>query len=125
MQAVTYGGNLASVSSDDENAKLVALGDGLPARAWFGLMDQANEGGYVWSDGRPFCYENWDNGEPNNLGGGEDCVELFAGTDFPPGDLQRGKWNDLPCSQATERAAFYTIPVGVTVPGDFSCVPAY
>ena len=47
-------------------------------------------GGFVWSDGRPYGYMNWEEGEPSDEDGslGEDCVEMYS---------TNGKWNDIPC----------------------------
>lgn len=47
--------------------------------------------GYHWSDGSPVSHTNWGDGEPNDHGGRENCVELVTttnGTSF---------WNDLTC----------------------------
>ena len=58
-------------------------------RYWIGLNDRRNESQFVWSDGTPYnasVYSNWRQGEPNDGGGAEDCVELF-----------RTSWNDNEC----------------------------
>lgn len=57
---------------------------------WIGLDDQVTEGTYVWADGSPFSYSNWNSGEPSNSGGGagEDCVHTY----------RNGLWNDVPCN---------------------------
>ena len=38
--------------------------------------------------GETVVYENWNLGEPNDWGSGEDCTELGN---------NEGKWNDIPC----------------------------
>ncbi|KAH1176206.1 hypothetical protein KIL84_020940 [Mauremys mutica] len=54
---------------------------------WIGLHDVSNEGTFIWVDDSSVSYSNWDRGEPNNFGSGEDCVMM----------LKDGKWNDAPC----------------------------
>jgi hypothetical protein len=34
--------------------------------------------GFIWSDGSPVNFVNWNSGEPNNVNGGENCVEMFG-----------------------------------------------
>lgn len=44
--------------------------------------------GYVWTDGSAVQGTLWNNGEPNNWGGKENCVEW---------NKDNGKWNDKDC----------------------------
>jgi len=46
-------------------------------------------GDFLWADGTPLTFSNWGVGEPNNIGGEENCVEVW-----PNGD-----WNDVPCHE--------------------------
>ncbi|XP_074977645.1 C-type lectin domain family 4 member G isoform X2 [Caretta caretta] len=55
---------------------------------WIGLHDVSNEGTFIWVDDSSVSYSNWDRGEPNNFGSGEDCVMM----------LKDGKWNDAACT---------------------------
>ena len=49
-----------------------------------------NEGAYQWTDGTNITVKtNWQNREPNNLDGIEDCVEV----------RKDGKWNDQSCAK--------------------------
>ena len=57
---------------------------------WIGLFRRHDGSSWAWSDGTPVDYTNWRDGEPNDSGGGEDCVLLV------PRD--EGKWNDGACS---------------------------
>ena len=58
---------------------------------WTGLNDRAEEGSWILhSSGMPAVYFNWIPGEPNNVGGSEDCAKLY-----------HGKWNDWKCSGFT------------------------
>ena len=54
-------------------------------RATFGLTDVDREGTFIHVTGEKVAYTNWNAGEPNNSGGGEDFVQFAAG----------GKWNDI------------------------------
>ena len=57
-------------------------------RFWIGIHDITNEGNFTYdSDGQKISYKNWFPNEPNNIGSGEDCVEIMG-----------GNWNDLPCN---------------------------
>ena len=55
-----------------------------------GLTDQEEEGNFIWSDNTPFDYIAWEEDEPNNAGGNENCVHIRI-----PETLA---WNDVPCS---------------------------
>ncbi|XP_072234626.1 macrophage mannose receptor 1 [Leuresthes tenuis] len=43
---------------------------------WTGLRLQGPNEGFVWSDGSPYDFENFDYGEPNNHNDNEHCVEV-------------------------------------------------
>ena len=45
------------------------------------------EGRMVWADGTRADFSNWNRGEPNDSGPGEDCVEIQPA----------GTWNDQAC----------------------------
>ncbi|XP_042348174.1 galactose-specific lectin nattectin-like [Plectropomus leopardus] len=90
----TIGGNLASLESDDVYK---ALREGIfrvsaaHTNTWVGGYDSSHEGIWLWSDGRKFDFKGWADGEPNNSGGGENCMEInFKGKDFV---------NDIKCNQ--------------------------
>ena len=53
-----------------------------------GLNDIAAEGTWQYATGGNLVYTNWDNGQPDNYKGVEDCGETWTGT----------TWNDGPCS---------------------------
>ena len=85
LNAVSNGGYMASINDAIDNQfisdYLAANGGG---RAWIGLNDVAVENNFVWQNGDPVTYTNWNVGEPNNSFPGEDYVEIFAS----------GLWND-------------------------------
>ncbi|MCA9514038.1 MAG: C-type lectin domain-containing protein [Myxococcales bacterium] len=58
---------------------------------WIGLNDRETEGRFVWSDGTAVGFTGWSNGEPNDAGGNEDCVQLTP--------WSGGLWNDLDCGR--------------------------
>jgi hypothetical protein len=84
------GFNLVTIGDAAENAFVDAQAAGAH---WIGGTDAnapdmySTEGVFVWQDGAPFTYTNWNAGEPNDSGG-EDCAELLDG----------GAWNDASCT---------------------------
>ena len=80
---------LATVQSAAQNAALITAAAG--NRVWIGGTDAASEGAWVWSaSNTPLSYINWDAGEPNNYGRGEDCMQV----------IENGKWNDRKCGNS-------------------------
>ncbi|KAI3376176.1 hypothetical protein L3Q82_016700, partial [Scortum barcoo] len=63
------GGNLASVHSFIEHHVIqgVILGSThLYPLTWLGGFDATQEGTWFWSDGKPFTFNYWDQGQPDN-----------------------------------------------------------
>ncbi|KAH0617473.1 hypothetical protein JD844_015753 [Phrynosoma platyrhinos] len=57
-------------------------------RVFIGLSDLEKEGQFMYADHTPLQnYSNWKDGEPQDVTGEEDCVEM----------LSTGKWNDTEC----------------------------
>ncbi|KFO35199.1 collectin-10 [Fukomys damarensis] len=57
-------------------------------RVFIGVNDLEKQGQYVFSDHTPLQnYSNWQEGEPSDPFGHEDCVEM----------LSSGRWNDTEC----------------------------
>ena len=56
---------------------------------WIGGIDVEEEGTCKWADCFPWNYTLWGHGEPNNLGGDEDCLEQINDS--------AGRWNDDDC----------------------------
>jgi hypothetical protein len=83
------GGSLVTIDDAAENALVLALAQEAGQSPWLGGSDGQLEGTWVWADGAALVYDNWHPGEPNDVGNGEDCLELRAD----------GAWNDAPCSR--------------------------
>lgn len=57
---------------------------------YIGGRDAGHESRWVWEDSqRTATYTNWNAGEPNNAGAGEDVAEFLG---------SQGTWNDMPDS---------------------------
>jgi hypothetical protein len=93
--AVTLGGNLATVNGMAENNFITGTW-GLNRDLWIGLTDPvagdgngaAHAANFVWADGDPSAYRNWQVGEPNTVNGNYAYIwatSLVAG----------GVWNDI------------------------------
>jgi len=83
----TLGSKLAVLNSQDEHQFLVTK---VVNQAWIGLHRDPNDTSrWLWVDGSYAIYTNWNDGEPNNSGGREDCVGLVR---------PQWKWNDENCN---------------------------
>ena len=74
---------MATVTTPEESTFVTGRAT---APAWLGGTDAALDGTYTWDTGESFVYSAWAPGEPNNVGGDEDCLEL-----------RTGSWNDQSC----------------------------
>ncbi|XP_061551874.1 ladderlectin-like [Phycodurus eques] len=87
-------GNLVSITSLKEHALVVELireGAGSVVDTWIGSHDAIEEDDFVWTSGEVFKFTNFGPGQPNNIGGDEDCVEIEADDSL---------WDDDECSDA-------------------------
>ena len=56
---------------------------------WLGGTDATSEGTWTWSDGALFSFTGWASGQPDDLGGDQDCLLTnFHGA---------GAWDDQAC----------------------------
>ena len=56
---------------------------------WIGINDKNNEGSPEYSsDHSPLEWSNWENGQPDNWQGNEDCMIMY---------VSNGKWGDVKC----------------------------
>lgn len=88
--------NLASISSQQDQdfiTSLIKENYGLVYEQywgmWIGLNDITSEKSFVWSDGSPVAYFNWNAGEPNDDKDDEDCGMVWPKMGF--------QWNDSSC----------------------------
>ncbi|MDR1834915.1 MAG: C-type lectin domain-containing protein [Fusobacteriaceae bacterium] len=73
----SLGGHLATITSAEEQEYIInLLPQDLREGYWIGLHDRNVEGRWEWVTGEPLLYTNWNDGEPNDDGNGEDIVEL-------------------------------------------------
>ncbi|MEM8553973.1 MAG: lectin-like protein [Pseudomonadota bacterium] len=99
--ADSIGANLASINSVEENqyiGRIITPGD----TYWVGGFQEAGaaepDGGWSWSDGSEFTFENWDPAQPDNALGVENNIQIG----FTP-NVNGPIWNDL--SGSTELTA--------------------
>ncbi len=88
---IANGGRLAELASPEENEAFAAALSPAVSRLYIGLSDADREGSFRWRSGAPLLFTAFLPNEPNDAGGGEDCVEIV---------VDRGGWNDVPCSLA-------------------------
>eukprot|EP01084_Bolivina_argentea_P269373 457786_1 len=87
--------NLASIHSNSQFMEAASTCTNTE-NCWIGLY--RHEGIFIWDDSTPWDFGTniskydpyvWNNGEPNDSGGAEDCVELL---------IPQTRWNDQACS---------------------------
>jgi hypothetical protein len=88
-EAKERGGHLVVIDSAEENAWLVKTFGDEPY--WIGLVQSANasepRGGWHWVGDIPSYYFNWENGQPDNYSGRDNCGFLLQGSG--------GRWHDV------------------------------
>ena len=77
-------GDLAAIPDVDTNDFLLTLIE--DSYAWIGGFINESSSTWMWSDGTPWQYEDWFDGQPNNGGG----VQTHVAMNFE----SSGQWND-------------------------------
>ena len=83
-----YNSDLVGIENAEEDVFIQHLHYGRPS--WIGLNDQANEGVYLWTDGRPISYTHWSPEVSSTYSEDDDCVET-AGRDL------KYHWQPITC----------------------------
>ncbi len=81
------GGYLVSINSAAENSFISSFTGA--TEVLIGLTDEVAEGSFVWMNGDPVTYTNWNPGEPNNAGNEDYTVKTSS-----------GGWNDVSTSSS-------------------------
>jgi lectin-like protein/uncharacterized protein DUF922 len=111
------GGHLATISSAEEDAFIIALIANNPdfwfvdgfnngLGPWIGGFQPGGStepaGGWTWVTGEPWAYTNWASGEPNNCCGGQDRLRYFKANNTLP-----VRWDDCESSNPTAHRRGY------------------
>lgn len=80
------GHHLVWIESEPERVFVAQLANG---EIWLGASDLQTEGVFKWTSGAPFSFSLFAGGEPNNLGGSENCLQTYIGNE----------WNDTNCEE--------------------------
>jgi hypothetical protein len=111
------GGEVVAIAKTMEFTVTNADGsDGHNAKygCWIGFQDLGSEGGFAWYDGASVDYADWAVGEPNDVNGGEDAVEM----DFRQRLTRFGEWNDATMDQGYEEFPLCETSIPAPVPGE-------
>ena len=104
-QAISMGGNLASISNAVENNKVKEVSTGV--NVWLGAVRKGcgNDTGadhWYWSNGEKWSYTNWMKNQPDNYQKSENRVHMTP--------ISHGQqWNDI--SEDHQFSAVYELPI--------------
>ncbi|KAK6754705.1 hypothetical protein RB195_013596 [Necator americanus] len=99
---VHYGGHLVSIHSQAENDFVHSMTYPLTSHSynemvWLGgrRASPPFDNQWTWTDGSPFDYTNWDDGEPDYYQAIEKCLQLLF--DQKNSGRKEKRWNDIRC----------------------------
>ena len=88
--------DLATVNNMDDKSSLDNMLAGHVTNSWIGLQ-KGGTSRWMWSDGSGIPqFTKWNDGEPNNFGGNEECAEMS----------ETGSWNDIPCEEIKDLVCY-------------------
>jgi hypothetical protein len=85
QQAMAMGGDLATITSSQENAVVFSTVAGLPGNVSIGGYKNLPSGEWLWVSGESWSFTNWQGGEPGCCAPNEWWLDLNA---------QTGRWRD-------------------------------
>ena len=98
-------GHSVTILSPEENAFVLGLIASVEHSVWIGATNRVVEGEWRWVTGERFWsgtaaglpgpdvfYANWNPGQPDNFGAGQDVATIFGGAVAAPG--VPGRWDD-------------------------------
>ncbi|XP_078542298.1 lectin-like [Lissotriton helveticus] len=98
-QSLTPGAHLASVHSQTEDSYIQQLVFNSVKRnpeIWIGASDKNQNKTFLWTDGSPWDFQAWHQGQPSNSGGQESCLQFNFVT--LRSSKEPGLWNDVSCT---------------------------
>lgn len=105
--AVSLGGHLVTINDALENQWILDNFNPISAASYLiGFTDTAQEGTFAWTSGEAVTFTNFEPGEPNDFGIGEDFVML----------RQNGNWNDISNSPGNQGVLKGIVEIDAAVP---------
>ena len=89
-KCMAIGGHLVSIASKEENEFIASMiPRTYPQTVWIGMYE-SETGPYIWSDGSPEKYTNFEKDQPDDKHGSERCVIM---------SVESGEWRDQNCEK--------------------------
>ena len=120
QQCQNVGADLPIISSAEENNFIVdVLQKEGKSWAWVGLQRSTSDLEFYWLNGSALKgqYNSWNDGEPNNSGGWENCAYIMGHISY------EGKWNDCVCDFAAALVSPFVLCQRPIRDGQFTLLP--